>query len=245
MAKSKAEKVDITIQSSSSEGKGADQAAQKPAASGKTTSQSTAGAKQSRPATASSKGSAAASPKQTSRNRAAKAETDQEASDDQQTDSHDSAAGSMRQRQGGEATLQPLASDKSEDQPEEPSSYEDHEPDVKAPPTEPTPEGETGKDDSSESTQQEAPAEQSVPDSNTGNEDTVDHHPDFYSSKLDATKPSAAEQPQSSGEHKGTFTSGRFWFLLLIFLMTAAAGFVMLYQLEQVQPGAGIIFDWI
>lgn len=41
------------------------------------------------------------------------------------------------------------------------------------------------------------------------------------------------------------FTLVRFWVILSVFLLTLVTGFVMLYQLEQVQAGSGIIFEWI
>lgn len=71
---------------------------------------------------------------------------------------------------------------------------------------------------------------------------------DFYSSKLEFDSQGNIKQPtprpQAPGKRQRT-TSIRVWLLLAIFLVTAAAGYVMLYQLEQADPGSGIIFEWL
>lgn len=80
------------------------------------------------------------------------------------------------------------------------------------------------------------------------NQSSAPTQEDFYSSKLEfdsqgnIKKP--APRPQTSGKRQRT-TSIRAWLLLAIFLVTAAAGYVMLYQLEQADPGSGIIFEWL
>lgn len=99
-----------------------------------------------------------------------------------------------------------------------------------------------------------------------GSESTEDSHvsesaeeraafEDFYSSKLDtsqfdntqsSSKPTYQAPASSSPPPVSVQGSSlRVWFLLIIFLVTSFAGLVTLYQLEQEEPGAGMIFDWL
>ncbi|MEX0748819.1 MAG: hypothetical protein WD467_03080 [Candidatus Saccharimonadales bacterium] len=73
-----------------------------------------------------------------------------------------------------------------------------------------------------------------------------DSDEDFYTSKLDPKRrhqtPSLEKTIDSA--RVNPFTLVRFWVILAIFLLTATTGLVMLYQLEQVNAGSGIIFEW-
>lgn len=77
---------------------------------------------------------------------------------------------------------------------------------------------------------------------------------DFYSSKLQidgnnqrtdkkATRKGGQDR-QAASSRQYAHNSWRVWILLLIFIITASAGWVTLYQLEEQSPGSGIIFDW-
>lgn len=90
--------------------------------------------------------------------------------------------------------------------------------------------------------------EENLPEETNEESDIYD---DFYTSKLNADQqtPKKPQKPQKanldhSSSSKHALISARFWFLFFIFVITLLAGFVMLYQLEQAQSGAGIIFDW-
>lgn len=92
---------------------------------------------------------------------------------------------------------------------------------------------------------------------NEAPEASRDDFNDFYSSKLkfdqhEGKRSDAGHEPESSsGQSDASAASEtahrpsslRPWLLLIIFLVTAMAGFIMLYQLEQADPGAGLIFE--
>lgn len=248
MAESKTEKVDITVRKSPRKG------SPKKASSGAKTSAS--GSKQAAASqNTKNTGTAASTQKQKARasqttgnkeiSRVTTASTESRVPDEQSTAAAETfGSPSVRERKGHEATLQPLNTEHTG--PEAQTSDK-------------TPQQTDKKNRGTQSQQSQPeteshntaggnqPAAHTVQDAaldtpETG-EASDDQFTDFYSSKLDVNKASE-DRRNPSHTSKHALISPRFWFIFLIFLITLIAGFIMLYQLEQAQPGAGIIFDY-
>jgi hypothetical protein len=237
MAEQKPEKVNISLAPSSK--------ASSPGAS-ESSSASTTGATQpsSAPETEESRSTDASTdaPNDADTSKATRADSGVAANQDQDQEegTEDSLSDSnpLRQRVGQETTVKP---------PETPTSQESGPP---ADEQQPGGKEVTGSKEASEQDNQTATDE---PDNTEGqakegeeSEETPPatiHDVDFYSSKMDTNNPSPARGSTTSSTHNGGVSTS-FGVILLVFITTLIVGLVVLYQLEQAQPGSGIIFDW-
>ncbi|PSO43576.1 hypothetical protein BRC20_01130 [Candidatus Saccharibacteria bacterium QS_8_54_8] len=231
MAEQKPEKVNISVSSSS-------QNAPSSGAS-KSSSGSTKGATQ--PSSASepeeSRSTDVEISKATRADSGVAADQDQEKDQAKGTEDSPSDSNPLRQRTGQETTLKPPT----------PTSQESGPP---ADEQQPGGKEATGSEETSEQDSQTATDE---PDNTEGqaketeeSEETPPatiHDVDFYSSKMDMDNPSPARTSTTSSTHNGRVSTS-FGVILLVFITAVIVGLVVLYQLEQAQPGSGIIFDW-
>jgi hypothetical protein len=144
----------------------------------------------------------------------------------------------LRQRAGQETTLKP---------PETSTSQESGPP---ADQQQPAGKEVTGSKEASEQDTQTATDEPDTTEAQakeTGESEETPpatiHDVDFYSSKMDTNNPSPARTSTTSSTHNGGVSTS-FGVILLVFITAVIVGLVVLYQLEQAQPGSGIIFDW-
>jgi hypothetical protein len=235
MAEQKPEKVNISLAPSAK--------ASSPGAS-ESSSGSTTGASQPSSASETEESRSTDALNDADKSKAARADSgvaaDQDQDQDQEEGTEDipSDSNPLRQRAGQETTVKP---------PETSTSQESGPP---ADQQQPGGEEVTGSKEAPEQGSQKATDE---PDNTEGqpketgeSEETPPatiHDVDFYSSKMDTNNPSPAPGPTTSSTHNvGVSTS--FGVILLVFITTVIVGLVVLYQLEQAQPGSGIIFDW-
>lgn len=172
-----------------------------------------------------------------------RAYTDSKTSDNQDQKEHKETADStsIRQRKGEETKLEPLHS-------ANPGSSEES---ADAAPETRSDANEAEITETNQENTQEQPDESAAEDSQdyqeyTEEKETTDlPDSDFYSSKMDVNQASG-EAPRSNTTDKQRKTvSEHFEKILLVFIIAVLAGLIVLYQLEQARPGSGIIFDWL
>lgn len=238
MAESKPEKVDISIQKSSS-GNTGDAGSSSAAESKKQEDSSTAGGNKNQKTNSGKNQGAQQKQGDNTISNVTRAYTDSKTSDNQDQKDHEKTTDStsIRQRKGEEAKLEPLHSanrDFSEESADAaPETRNDaNEAEITETNQENTQEqpDESVAEDSQEYTEEKEAAD--LPDS------------DFYSSKMDVNQvPQETPRSKTAGKQR-KLVSGHFEKILLVFIIAVIAGLIVLYQLEQVRPGSGLIFDW-
>ncbi len=100
--------------------------------------------------------------------------------------------------------------------------------------------------DDARSTLQNFDEEDLLPEDIYGSE--IDLEEDLHQHTFSDLATARRKKPKKSKKslQKSTiFSTRRFWLLVTIFLISVIAGLVMLFQLEQAEEGAGIIFNWL
>ncbi|PSO43484.1 hypothetical protein BRC19_00245 [Candidatus Saccharibacteria bacterium QS_5_54_17] len=232
MAEQKPEKVNISLapsQNASSSG------------ASKSSSGSTTGAAQSSSASETEEARSTDAPTDDNTSKATRAGSgvaaDQDQEKETETENSPSDSNPLRQRTGQETTLKPPTPTSQESGP----PADEQQPGGK----EATGSEETSEQDSQTATDEPDNTEGQVKETEESEETppATIHDVDFYSSKMDTDNPSPARTSTTSSTHNGRVSTS-FGVILLVFITAVIVGLVVLYQLEQAQPGSGIIFDW-